>query len=210
MDLIETARPGGENHLGAHPPTAGVDLLQAVPRGGSGAINGRKIAMIFQDPLAHLNPVYTIGWQIAEVLEAHGVAGCGARGGRWIFCARRHPDPEHRADQYPHQFSGGQRQRLMIAMALALRPDVLIADEPTTALDVTVQAQILELLRELRRERDGAPHDHPRPGRRGRDGGPGARHEGRQDRRDRPDAATVFTRRSTPIPASCSARCRGR
>src|SRR5918995_6960690 len=117
-------------------------------------INGRKIAMIFQDPLAHLNPVYSVGWQIAETLTAHRAAsGRAARACAIELLGRVGiPQPERRAADYPHQFSGGQRQRVMIAMALALRPDLLIADEPTTALDVTVQAQILTLLEELQAE----------------------------------------------------------
>ena len=116
-------------------------------------LNGKRIAMIFQDPMSHLNPVYSVGFQIAETMTAHGVAGSDARA-RALDLMRRVgiPDPEMKIDAYPHQFSGGQRQRLMIAMALALKPDILIADEPTTALDVTVQAQILALLEELQRE----------------------------------------------------------
>ncbi|MBB3937386.1 ABC transporter ATP-binding protein [Aureimonas phyllosphaerae] len=117
-------------------------------------INGRKIAMIFQDPLAHLNPVYTVGAQICEVFRAHRVCdGAEARRrGIELFGRVGIPDPEARFDRYPHEFSGGQRQRIMIAMAIALGPSLLIADEPTTALDVSVQAQILELLTDLQRE----------------------------------------------------------
>ncbi|CAM3925794.1 ABC transporter ATP-binding protein [Bordetella tumulicola] len=117
-------------------------------------INGCKIAMIFQDPLAYLNPVYTVGRQIAEVFQSHGAASGKAAREQTIELLRRVGirEPELRVDFYPHQFSGGQRQRVMIAMAIALKPDVLIADEPTTALDVSVQAQILDLLRDLQRE----------------------------------------------------------
>ncbi|THK39220.1 ABC transporter ATP-binding protein [Ensifer sp. MPMI2T] len=117
-------------------------------------INGRRIAMIFQDPLAYLNPVYTVGRQIAEVFESHDAARGKQARANAIELLRRVgiPEPESRVDFYPHQFSGGQRQRVMIAMAIALKPDILIADEPTTALDVSVQAQILDLLRDLQRE----------------------------------------------------------
>lgn len=116
-------------------------------------INGKSISMIFQDPLAHLNPVYPIGWQIEEVLRIHGASASEARSRAIELLEHvKLPNARERLGDYPHQFSGGQRQRIMIAMAIALRPDLLIADEPTTALDVTVQARILELMKELQRE----------------------------------------------------------
>ncbi|QPZ38063.1 ABC transporter ATP-binding protein [Paramicrobacterium chengjingii] len=117
-------------------------------------VRGEKIAMIFQDPLSSLNPYYTVGLQISEAYRAH--RGGSKRDGRKVAInAMRRvkiADPERRVDHYPHQFSGGMRQRIMIAMALCLEPDLIIADEPTTALDVTVQAQILELMTELQEE----------------------------------------------------------
>ncbi|MEW9613606.1 ABC transporter ATP-binding protein [Shinella sp. S4-D37] len=130
----------------------GVDLLK-MPLHARRAVNGRRIAMIFQDPLSHLNPVYTVGWQIREALTAHGTDGATAGAEALRLLTRVGiPEPERALARYPHEFSGGQRQRVMIAMALALRPDLLIADEPTTALDVTVQAEVLALLEELQQE----------------------------------------------------------
>jgi oligopeptide/dipeptide ABC transporter ATP-binding protein len=131
----------------------GEDLLRATPE-RLRAIRGDRISMIFQEPMTSLNPVFTIGDQIMEGLVVH--RGLGAEGARreaaHLLDLVRIPAPEQRLDEYPHQLSGGMRQRVMIAMALACRPRLLIADEPTTALDVTVQAQILELLSELQRE----------------------------------------------------------
>ncbi|GGD24192.1 ABC transporter ATP-binding protein [Aureimonas glaciei] len=131
----------------------GQDLATLDPKARR-ALNGRRVAMIFQDPLAHLNPVYSVGWQISEVFRAHDVCDGAEARRRGIELLRRVgiPEPEERFDRYPHEFSGGQRQRVMIAMAIALQPALLIADEPTTALDVSVQAQILDLLKDLQRE----------------------------------------------------------
>lgn len=130
----------------------GVDLLK-MPPSERRKVNGRRAAMIFQDPLSHLNPVYTVGWQIREALTVHGTSHEQAQAEALRLLGRVGiPDPKVALDKYPHEFSGGQRQRVMIAMALALRPDLLIADEPTTALDVTVQAEVLALLKELQQE----------------------------------------------------------
>jgi peptide/nickel transport system ATP-binding protein len=131
----------------------GEDLLRA-KASKLRAIRGREIAMIFQDPMSSLNPVLTIGDQISETLRQHqGLTGPAAR--RRVvelLGLVRIPDAARRIDDYPHRLSGGMRQRVMIAIAIACRPRLLVADEPTTALDVTIQAQILELLRDLRRE----------------------------------------------------------
>ena len=117
-------------------------------------LRGTDVAMVFQEPSTALNPVYTVGWQIAEGLRAHGKVGRKEARVKAVDILRRVgiPDPETRVDYYPHQFSGGQKQRVVIAMALVLDPSVIVADEPTTALDVTVQAEILDLLRRCRDE----------------------------------------------------------
>jgi peptide/nickel transport system ATP-binding protein len=144
------------------PPSAGVtgylgfdgsDLL-ALPEPAMRRHRGRSIAMIFQEPMTALNPVMPIGQQIAEAVQAHHTS-LSRREVRERVLESMHevalPEPERRLNDYPHQFSGGQRQRILIAMAIVNRPRLLIADEPTTALDVTVQAQILALLNRLRR-----------------------------------------------------------
>jgi oligopeptide/dipeptide ABC transporter ATP-binding protein len=121
-------------------------------------VRGNEIAMIFQDPMTSLNPVYTVGDQIVEAIRTHEGANKREAKRRAVELLRQVgiPNAQQRVDDYPHQFSGGMRQRAMIAMALSCNPDVLIADEPTTALDVTIQAQILELLANLRRDFDSS------------------------------------------------------
>ncbi len=131
----------------------GRDLL-ALPARELREVRGAEIAMIFQDPMTALNPVYRVGWQIEEQLRSHAPTARAAARRRAVELLRAVgiPNAERRADDYPHEFSGGMRQRVMIAMALANDPDLLIADEPTTALDVTIQAQILDLVKRLRSE----------------------------------------------------------
>ncbi len=128
----------------------GVDLL-SLPMKERIAYRGGKIGMIFQDPMTSLNPVYSVGWQLAEAVRAHKDINKKAAHQRAIdlLSLVGIPQAAKRVDSYPHEFSGGMRQRVMIAMAMANDPEVLIADEPTTALDVTVQAQILETLEEI-------------------------------------------------------------
>jgi peptide/nickel transport system ATP-binding protein len=133
---------------------AAIDLLQQ-PAGILRHVRGREIAMIFQEPMTALNPVMQIGRQVAEGARAHFRSWTGRESRRRAIAALEAvaiPDAARRYGDYPHQFSGGQRQRILIAMALINRPRLLIADEPTTALDVTVQAQVLELLKELQRK----------------------------------------------------------
>jgi oligopeptide transport system ATP-binding protein len=132
----------------------GEDLL-VLPEDERRAYRGRNISMIFQDALSSLNPVFSVGWQIGEMFRIHeGLSKKEAKERAIDLMEQvRIPAARERVGDYPHQFSGGMRQRIMIAMAISLDPDVLIADEPTTALDVTVQAQIMELLADLQRER---------------------------------------------------------
>ena len=173
-------------------------------------MRGKRMAMIFQDPLSAMHPYYTVGNQIIEAYRIHNdVSKKKAREHAIEMLDRVGiPEPHRRVDAYPHQYSGGMRQRAMIAMALSCDPDLLIADEPTTALDVTVQAQILDLIRDLQKEFNSAviiiTHDLGVVAEladdilvmyAGRVGG--VRH----------GASTSSTSRSTPTPGACWARC---
>ncbi|HWK66967.1 MAG TPA: ABC transporter ATP-binding protein [Rhizobiaceae bacterium] len=143
--------------LGGEINFRGKNLL-ALRRREMRAMRGRRIAMVFQEPMTALNPLATIGRQIAEMYVLHQAKNWSEAGQLAVeaLASVRVPNPERRAKDYPHQMSGGLRQRVMIAMALACNPDLLIADEPTTALDVTVQAEVLKLIRELCAERGTA------------------------------------------------------
>ena len=163
----------------------GQDLM-ALDEAAMRNVRGRKIAMVFQDPMTSLNPAHRVGQQIVEAMAVHGIGESGASGGegagnngasasRWrrqraieLMAQVGIPHPETRFNQYPHEFSGGQQQRIMIAVALACGPRVLLADEPTTSLDVTIQAQVLELMRKINEETGTAimmvTHDLPLAG----------------------------------------------
>jgi len=153
MGLIDTKRAIIEGEI----IFQGQDLLTLPPE-EMRTVRGEKVSMIFQDPMTSLHPYYKVGDQIAEAVRVHQRVSKQEAHEQAVEMLRRVgiPRPDERADQYPHEFSGGMRQRAMIAMALSLNPDLLIADEPTTALDVTVQAQILDLLDRLKQEFNAA------------------------------------------------------
>jgi peptide/nickel transport system ATP-binding protein len=151
--LMRVMAPGARLGARSHVTFDGTDLL-ALDERAMRDLRGRRISMIFQEPASALNPVMKVGAQVAEVALLHGERSKRAAWDRAVAMLDRTgiDDPAQRAHQYPHQLSGGMRQRVLIAMALLMRPALVIADEPTSALDVTVQAQILDLLRDLQRE----------------------------------------------------------
>jgi peptide/nickel transport system ATP-binding protein len=152
--LPQTARIAGQILWRGAEGGPAIDLLQQ-SRHAMRRLRGREIAMIFQEPMTALNPVMQIGSLVAECLQAHSASWTRREARKRAIAALEAvaiPDAAERSRDYPHQFSGGQRQRILIAMALINRPRLLIADEPTTALDVTVQAQVLDLLRDLQRQ----------------------------------------------------------
>jgi len=150
LSLLRLVDPPGRIEAGSRIEFEGRDLL-SLDEEGIRRIRGNRIAMVFQEPMTALNPVFTIGDQVAEVARVHARASRRAAWERAVEMLNLVgiPDPRERAKSYPHQLSGGMRQRVLIAMALVMNPSLLIADEPTTALDVTIQAQILELLADL-------------------------------------------------------------
>ena len=157
LSIMRLLPPGVGRHAGGRVLYNGADLLK-LDEAAMRRIRGDRIAMVFQEPMTSLNPVLTVGDQIAEAVMIHQGKG---RSAAWERAAEmltlvRIPDARRRVHDYPHQFSGGMRQRVMIAIALSCHPQLLIADEPTTALDVTIQAQILKLMRELKAQTGAA------------------------------------------------------
>ena len=208
---------GQERHVDGDPRAAAEDgedhrRASSSGAGSSSGCNEKRdaarcaaseIAMVFQDALAALNPVFTVGDQIAEAITVHDHAHRqqrrSASGSIELLDLVGIPNPTQRAEQYPHEYSGGMRQRAMIAMSIANEPDVLIADEPTTALDVTIQAQVLEVLERIQERTQLGDHaDHPRPRCRRRRRRPRARDVRRAAGRDRRRSTTSSTSRSHP------------
>ena len=189
----------------------GQDIMQMKTKDFN-RIRGKEISMIFQDPMTSLNPLYTVGNQLEEVLKLHlGLKGEAAtRRAVELLDMVAIPQPETRVKQYPHEFSGGMRQRVMIAMALACNPKILIADEPTTALDVTIQAQILELMKELQKKISTSHHhDHPRSGHRLRSLRPRQRHVRQPDHGERLGRRPVLPHRASLHAGSAALLARG-
>jgi len=152
LSIVRLVPPPGRTIAGSV-RLEGLDLL-ALDERELQRVRGARIGFVFQEPMAALNPSFTVGDQVAEVLQVHGIATGAAARARAVelLDAVRIPEPAHRARDFPHQLSGGMRQRVLIAAAVACRPALVIADEPTTALDATVQAEILDLLTSMRRE----------------------------------------------------------
>ncbi len=164
------------------------ERIDTLPPDALRRVRGRRIGMVFQDPLTSLNPLYTVGDQITETIRAHSDLSKAAARDKALALLNEVgiPAAAQRLDAYPHEFSGGMRQRVVISLALAADPELIIADEPTTALDVSVQAQVIAVLKRLCREKGTADHpDHPRHGRDCRDGRPGRGDVRRPHRRDR-------------------------
>ena len=157
LSIMRLLPPGLGRHVGGSVRCGGTDLI-GLSEAAMRRIRGDRIAMVFQEPMTSLNPVLTVGDQIAEAVVIHQAKSRAAAWARAVemLTLVRIPDARRRAADYPHQFSGGMRQRVMIAMALSCHPQLLIADEPTTALDVTIQAQILKLIRELKAQTGAA------------------------------------------------------
>ena len=218
---VRQERHGAHDHAPARHPAGGDRQrrglvrrpeLVSLPEDEMRKIRGNDMAMIFQEPLTSLNPVFTIGDQISEQVkrppQGRQEGGLGAGRSRRSALVGI-PSPEQRVKQYPHEMSGGMRQRVMIAMALSCEPKLLIADEPTTALDVTIQAQILELLKAVQRPHElGAHAHHPRPRRGRRDGRPGGGHVRRPDRGGGDRRGGAHAAHRTRTPWDSSRRCR--
>ena len=202
----------------AHHPSGSITFkgreMLTMPESDIRKVRGNDITIIFQEPMTSLNPLHTIEKQIGEILLLHQglTGGCRAQAHLSICLTQVGiPDPAGRLASYPHQLSGGQRQRVMIAMALANEPDLLIADEPTTALDVTVQAQILKLLKDTQKpaRHVDAVH-HPRSRHRAQDRRPGLRHAARQDRRAGAGRARVQGARASLYARAAGGRAEAR
>jgi oligopeptide/dipeptide ABC transporter ATP-binding protein len=153
LSLLRLIRPPGRIESGSEISFDGKNLV-TIDEKSMRAVRGARISMVFQEPMTALNPVFTVGDQIAEVVRIHGAGSKREAWDRAVTMLETVgiPAPEQRANEYPHQLSGGMRQRVVIAMALVMNPALVIADEPTTALDVTIQAQILELLADLQKQ----------------------------------------------------------